>query len=1038
MEFVVKVGMDGYQFNVENSTLLGVQEIIQAQTKIDIKNQLLLSKKGVIVEDLQMFGGDSQLLQTTQFQDSKTYSIYLFDQSENYDPNTSSNYPQQKIEYKWDLKQIALSDKDKDVITGLNPNLLNQEKIFYQHLLNIRSKHQPYQARIKQFEKLGQEIENQVQSFEVLLKMISLNYQNTKLRKNDVFKKCKESIDRNSQTVKKFDESLENLKKIELHPSLQTESQKFLSDIYYKPESMHKWKNGCLNTSQAVKSKIEKTSQYLKKLKLRIKDERNTTITNCINSYKQHQNQFSQTIQESKQLIQTVVQSNMDEYNELRKQMVKFSEDVDDCTAIDYLSNFDIGQEQIKAFEDSVSHLGDHLEKVNKSIEIFTKLKINNQNQLQVIFKNMRGYNKEFEGLVEKIKSSEEEVDKMEKDFSYLLNPVQLPQAYQQALLETSRRREFRDVFEKKLKTLMGIIDIEKEKRRKFLNIYGRILPSDFFGQLKNLAPQIQVLNAFADAELPNIIGLHTDHYKKKVDTSQIDQLKQQIEDLTLQNKQTHQYYQTQKKQGGGLYNDLLLLTAKNSMKLFINRAENKLLAQDIENTKPKENDSKVSNLKQEYNETLVQQKKELEQFKIKTQKLEQDLSLKQTELEKLNQSYVELVNKSEQLSSGQQQLQQIQLQLTQGQQQLQSAQQQISKLKEELTKYMSKCENLELNLIQKNSEISKLQQQFGKDKSQYLEQIQNGKQQYQEVLKKLQQLQSQSDGYVRECEQTKLIYQQETQEYCQKIQNLLQDQETLKQKQKQAELDRDNKQLELEKQIKSYNQLLEGFIEKSDMLDQLDSTKLIINEKEQQLKEEIKLLCNQLENQEMTIQQKNLDIQNLKNSEKQVQLDFEDFRLQSSLEKVQFEEQIQILNGQVQYLNEKQRIDISIIQQKLQLADQQYIYDLSSIKVGRKSIFIPVQNGVYVPLILKGIQPLNISDDSTQLSIEQQNKNHQLRLECLQCQYKDFIIETGLMIIAEVTQIQETEVNYLVDINQPSYIIGFEESDIQIRNFTL
>lgn len=33
-------------------------------------------------------------------------------------------------------------------------------------------------------------------------------------------------------------------------------------------------------------------------------------------------------------------------------------------------------------------------------------------------------------------------------------------------------------------------------------------------------------------------------------------------------------------------------------MKLFINRAENKLLAQDVENTKPKENDSKVSNLK--------------------------------------------------------------------------------------------------------------------------------------------------------------------------------------------------------------------------------------------------------------------------------------------------------------------------------------------------------------------------------------------------------------------------------------------------------
>ena len=103
-----------------------------------------------------------------------------------------------------------------------------------------------------------------------------------------MFRKCKDSIDRNSVTVKKFDESLDNLKSIELHPSLQTESQKYLSDIYYKPESMHKWKNSCLNTSQSVKSKLEKTTSYLKKLKIKIKEERNTTITNCINSYKSH------------------------------------------------------------------------------------------------------------------------------------------------------------------------------------------------------------------------------------------------------------------------------------------------------------------------------------------------------------------------------------------------------------------------------------------------------------------------------------------------------------------------------------------------------------------------------------------------------------------------------------------------------------------------------------------------------------------------------------------------------------------------------
>jgi len=53
--------------------------------------------------------------------------------------------------------------------------------------------------------------------------MISGYYAQTKQRKNDVLKKYKDSIDKNSQTVKKFDESLDMLKKIELHVALQTE-----------------------------------------------------------------------------------------------------------------------------------------------------------------------------------------------------------------------------------------------------------------------------------------------------------------------------------------------------------------------------------------------------------------------------------------------------------------------------------------------------------------------------------------------------------------------------------------------------------------------------------------------------------------------------------------------------------------------------------------------------------------------------------------------------------------------------------------------
>jgi hypothetical protein len=65
----------------------------------------------------------------------------------------------------------------------------------------------------------------------------------------------------------------------------------------------------------------------------------------------------------------------------------------------------------------------------------------------------------------------------MEKDFSYLENPTLLPEAYEKCLEEISRRREFYRYFEKTYKQLNMVVDYEKEKRMKFLNVYGRILP---------------------------------------------------------------------------------------------------------------------------------------------------------------------------------------------------------------------------------------------------------------------------------------------------------------------------------------------------------------------------------------------------------------------------------------------------------------------------------------------------------------------------------------------------------------------------------
>lgn len=62
-------------------------------------------------------------------------------------------------------------------------------------------------------------------------------------------------------------------------------------------------------------------------------------------------------------------------------------------------------------------------------------------------------------------KKISEDFEKMEKNFSYLLNPSMLPAAYSATLQEISRRNEFTRLFEKEVAYIQTMIDKENEKR---------------------------------------------------------------------------------------------------------------------------------------------------------------------------------------------------------------------------------------------------------------------------------------------------------------------------------------------------------------------------------------------------------------------------------------------------------------------------------------------------------------------------------------------------------------------------------------------
>ncbi len=116
-------------------------------------------------------------------------------------------------------------------------------------------------------------------------------YRPCKEKKEELLKRIQQTDEKNQIILSKFEDGIENvlenfnqrakkndflfqLKKIELHEALKNEKQKYLIDIYYNQDEMKKWRNNCIESHITIKSKIDKSSQLIKTIKEKLKDEK--------------------------------------------------------------------------------------------------------------------------------------------------------------------------------------------------------------------------------------------------------------------------------------------------------------------------------------------------------------------------------------------------------------------------------------------------------------------------------------------------------------------------------------------------------------------------------------------------------------------------------------------------------------------------------------------------------------------------------------------------------------------------------------------
>jgi len=127
---------------------------------------------------------------------------------------------------------------------------------------------------------------------------------------------------------------------------------------------------------------------------------------------------------------------------------------------------------------------------------------------INLVFTNYHTIKKNLLEIVDKLSQYSEGIKNLEKDFSYLLNPSQFPDAYNSSLIEIKRRIIFNRKIGKDFERIKLLVVKENLNRKQFIQDYGKYLTHDYVPQLKfsDLELKLELNNQDEVLNLPNIL----------------------------------------------------------------------------------------------------------------------------------------------------------------------------------------------------------------------------------------------------------------------------------------------------------------------------------------------------------------------------------------------------------------------------------------------------------------------------------------------------------------------------------------------------
>ena len=344
---------------------------------------------------------------------------------------------------------------------------------------------------------------NQNYSINALISNINKISEMCENSKNETITEINALSETKESSCKILNEGLENLRKIELHPLLQTNDKKYLIDIYLDVNKVETTKDDLIKKEEFIlKCFKEKSALYLNESN-KLVNEKAKSITEIKNDWSnislEYDSKLNELINEPNKIYEDLLQDflffkqslmiifeylnnlNSSDNNDDKKENEVSEQDgfEKSCQKINFLKN------KYNDFS-SLTQLQSKLEPIN---ELSIKMRKNLENfsvRINKIFNVFFSIQQSLKEINEKFSQIKEKIINLKECFNKLKNPSKFPMAYESSLEEIKRRMVFNYKLKMYFNMLENFVKKETDLRKQFKNTDAIYLPLDTFTILKN------------------------------------------------------------------------------------------------------------------------------------------------------------------------------------------------------------------------------------------------------------------------------------------------------------------------------------------------------------------------------------------------------------------------------------------------------------------------------------------------------------------------------------------------------------------------